>query len=157
MRRQRIRILGRVERALWCGEIAEHIVQRVLGDRSIQILAADLLRGADRRRYTINALTRMRYCDRRGRIDLSYSGAPGTQPKGLVPWFDVADRRAAGAHIVFGHWAALGLLRRRDVTALDTGCVWGNHLTAVRLGRPARAVQVSAAAVKRSQRRRRRR
>ena len=55
------------------------------------------LRGADRRRYTINALTRMRYCDRRGRIDLSYSGAPGTQPKGLIPWFDVPGppRRAA--------------------------------------------------------------
>ena len=70
------------------------------------------LRGADRRRYTINALTRMRYCDKRGRIDLSYSGAPGTQPKGLVPWFDVRDRRAARTHIVFGHWAALGLLRR---------------------------------------------
>jgi bis(5'-nucleosyl)-tetraphosphatase (symmetrical) len=115
------------------------------------------LRGADRRRYTINALTRMRYCDRRGRLDLSYSGAPGTQPKGLVPWFDVAERRAAWVNIVFGHWAALGLLRRSDVTALDTGCVWGNHLTAVRLDRTARPVQVSAAAAKRWQRRQRRR
>ena len=115
------------------------------------------LRGADRRRYTINALTRMRYCDRRGRIDLSYSGAPGTQPKGLVPWFDVPDRRSERAHVVFGHWAALGLLRRSDVTALDTGCVWGNYLTAVRLDRPARPAKVSAAAAKRWQRRRRRR
>ncbi|HWN37970.1 MAG TPA: symmetrical bis(5'-nucleosyl)-tetraphosphatase [Gammaproteobacteria bacterium] len=115
------------------------------------------LRGAERRRYTINALTRMRYVDRRDRIDLSYSGAPGTQPKGLVPWFDVEDRRSARAHVVFGHWAALGLLRRSDVTALDTGCVWGNHLTAVRLDRPARPVKVSAAAAKRWQRRRRRR
>lgn len=116
------------------------------------------LQGADRRRYTINALTRMRYCDRRGRLDLSYSGAPGTQPKGLLPWFDVPDRRAAKTHIVFGHWAALGLLRRRDVTALDTGCVWGNQLTAVRLDRAARAVQVSAAAAAkyRSKRRQRR-
>jgi bis(5'-nucleosyl)-tetraphosphatase (symmetrical) len=104
------------------------------------------LRGEDRRRYTINALTRMRYCDKRGRLDLSYSGAPGTQPKGLIPWFDVAERRAASSHIVFGHWAALGLLRRSDVTALDTGCVWGNQLTAVRLDRRARAVQVGAAA-----------
>ena len=114
------------------------------------------LRGVDRRRYTINALTRMRYCDRRGRIDLSYSGAPGTQPKGLIPWFDVPERRAAGTHIVFGHWAALGLLRRKDVTALDTGCVWGNHLTAVRLDRPARAVKVAASAAARRQRPRRR-
>ncbi|HVJ29746.1 MAG TPA: symmetrical bis(5'-nucleosyl)-tetraphosphatase, partial [Gammaproteobacteria bacterium] len=113
------------------------------------------LRGADRRRFTINALTRMRYVDRRDRIDLSYSGAPGTQPKGLVPWFDVEDRRSARAHVVFGHWAALGLLRRSDVTALDTGCVWGNYLTAVRLDRPARPVKVSAATAKRWQRRRR--
>jgi bis(5'-nucleosyl)-tetraphosphatase (symmetrical) len=99
----------------------------------------------------------MRYCDKRGRIDLSYSGAPGTQPKGLVPWFDVRDRRAARTHIVFGHWAALGLLRRTDVTALDTGCVWGNHLTAVRVDRPARAVKVSWKTAQRQQRRRRRR
>lgn len=96
------------------------------------------LSGADRRRFTINALTRMRFCDRRGRLELAHSGAPGTQPKGLVPWFDVPERRAANAHIVFGHWAALGLLRRPDVTALDTGCVWGNYLTAVRLDLPSR-------------------
>jgi bis(5'-nucleosyl)-tetraphosphatase (symmetrical) len=94
--------------------------------------------GADRRRFTINALTRMRFCDKRGRLELAHSGAPGTQPKGLMPWFDVPERRAADAHIVFGHWAALGLLRRPDVTALDTGCVWGNYLTAVRLDRPSR-------------------
>jgi bis(5'-nucleosyl)-tetraphosphatase (symmetrical) len=118
---------------------------------------APRVEGADRHRYTINALTRMRYCDKRGRIDLSYSGAPGTQPKGLVPWFDVRDRRAARTHIVFGHWAALGLLRRTDVTALDTGCVWGNHLTAVRVDRPARAVKVSWKTAQRQQRRRRRR
>jgi bis(5'-nucleosyl)-tetraphosphatase (symmetrical) len=96
------------------------------------------LAGAERSRYTINALTRMRFCDKRGRLELSHSGAPGTQPKGLMPWFDVPERRAADAHIVFGHWAALGLLRRPDVTALDTGCVWGNYLTAVRLDRPSR-------------------
>ena len=114
------------------------------------------LRGTERRRYTINALTRMRYCDRRGRIDLSYSGAPGTQPKGLIPWFDFPDRRAARAHVVVGHWAALGLLRRADVTALDTGCVWGNHLTAVRLDRRSRPVRVSAAAAAKERRKRRR-
>jgi bis(5'-nucleosyl)-tetraphosphatase (symmetrical) len=100
----------------------------------------------ERRRYTINALTRMRYCDRRGRLDLTHSGPPGTQPKGLMPWFDVPERRAAGSHVVFGHWAALGLLRRADVTALDTGCVWGNSLTAVRLDRPARPVKVGCVA-----------
>ena len=100
----------------------------------------------ERRRFTINALTRMRYCDARGSLDLTESGRPGSQRAGLVPWFEIAGRRAAGTHIVFGHWAALGLLRRTDVTALDTGCVWGNRLTAVRLDRPARAVQTRCAA-----------
>jgi bis(5'-nucleosyl)-tetraphosphatase (symmetrical) len=96
----------------------------------------------ERRRFTINALTRMRYCDRRGRLDLTHSGPPGTQPKELLPWFDVPERRSSGTHVVFGHWAALGLLRRVDVTALDTGCGWGNSLTAVRLDRSAKPVKV---------------
>jgi bis(5'-nucleosyl)-tetraphosphatase (symmetrical) len=103
------------------------------------------LRREHKRRYTINALTRMRYCDRRGKLDLGHSGPPGSQPKGLMPWFEVPQRRAAGVHIVFGHWAALGLLRREDVTALDTGCVWGNSLTAVRLDRRERPARVSCA------------
>ncbi len=81
-------------------------------------------------RYTINALTRMRFCDRRGTLDLEHNGPPGSQPAGLIPWFD-APRRARDVHIVFGHWSALGLKRRADITALDTGCVWGGTLTAV--------------------------
>jgi bis(5'-nucleosyl)-tetraphosphatase (symmetrical) len=97
----------------------------------------------ERRRFTINALTRMRYCDRRGRLDFSESGPPGSQPKGLVPWFDVADRRSSNTHIVFGHWSSLGLMRRRDVTALDSGCVWGGSLTALRLDKPARPVRIN--------------
>jgi bis(5'-nucleosyl)-tetraphosphatase (symmetrical) len=97
----------------------------------------------ERRRFTINALTRMRYCDRRGRLDFSESGPPGSQPKGLVPWFDVADRRTSNTHIVFGHWSSLGLMRRRDVTALDSGCVWGGSLTALRLDKPARPVRIN--------------
>ncbi|MEO8466566.1 MAG: symmetrical bis(5'-nucleosyl)-tetraphosphatase [Gammaproteobacteria bacterium] len=112
----------------------------------------------DRRRFTINALTRMRYCDRRGRLDLRNSGPPGTQPKGLLPWFDVPDRKATRAHIVFGHWASLGLLRRADVTATDTGCAWGNRLTAVRLGDPGRPISVRcSAATRRLIRKRRKR
>jgi bis(5'-nucleosyl)-tetraphosphatase (symmetrical) len=100
----------------------------------------------ERRRFTINALTRMRYCDRRGRLDLRFSGPPGTQEKGLMPWFDVPERRTAGVHVVFGHWAALGLLRRADVTALDTGCVWGARLTAARLDGSRRTVSVRCSA-----------
>jgi bis(5'-nucleosyl)-tetraphosphatase (symmetrical) len=103
------------------------------------------LDGPSRRRFTINALTRMRYCDAEGGLDFSHSGPPGSQPPGLVPWFDVPGRREREAHVIFGHWAALGLLRRGDVTALDSGCVWGNELTAVRLDAEAAPVQVSCA------------
>jgi bis(5'-nucleosyl)-tetraphosphatase (symmetrical) len=111
----------------------------------------------EKRRYTINALTRMRYCDKRGRLDLSESGPPGSQPKGLIPWFDVPDRRSRNVHVVFGHWAALGVLRRKDVTGLDSGCVWGGCLTAVRVDRPAPLVRVNctAAILGRDSRRRR--
>jgi bis(5'-nucleosyl)-tetraphosphatase (symmetrical) len=106
---------------------------------------SDKLDGASRRRYTINALTRMRYCDTRGRLDYSESGPPGSQPKGLMPWFEVPDRPAGHIQIVFGHWAALGLVRRARITALDSGCVWGGSLTAVRLDKPARPVRVNCA------------
>ena len=101
-----------------------------------------------KRRYTINALTRMRYCDRRGRLDFGESGPPGSQPKKLVPWFDSPLRKTGALHIVFGHWAALGLFRRKDITALDSGCVWGGTLTAVRLDREALPVEVDCSGLK---------
>lgn len=100
---------------------------------------------AGRRRFTINALTHMRYCDRRGELDMTQSGPPGTQPRGLVPWFDVPGRVAHDVHIVFGHWAALGLLTRPDVTGLDSGCVWGGALSALALDPPGAVAQVSCA------------
>jgi bis(5'-nucleosyl)-tetraphosphatase (symmetrical) len=103
--------------------------------------SADLAPG-DRRRYTINALTRMRFCDPSGRLDLSCSGPPGSQPKRLVPWFDLPGRKASKWHIVFGHWSALGVVLRDDITALDSGCVWGWELTAVPLDPPGKPVVV---------------
>lgn len=95
-----------------------------------------------KRRYTINALTRMRFCTPDGALDLDCSGPPGTQPDGLLPWFDVRARAAADVHIVFGHWSALGVMLRPDVTALDSGCVWGRALTAARLDPPGEPVAV---------------
>jgi len=97
---------------------------------------------ADRRRFTINALTRIRFCDKAGRLDFSCSGPPGSQPAPLVPWFDFAKRRSPKWHIVFGHWSALGIVLRSDITALDSGCVWGRELTAVPLDPPGEPVAV---------------
>lgn len=94
---------------------------------------SDTLTGADRWRFTINALTRMRYCDPDGRLRLTDKGPPGSQTPGLVPWFDLAHRRSRSARIIFGHWSTLGLIRRDDLLGLDTGCIWGGSLTAVDL------------------------
>lgn len=87
----------------------------------------------DRMRFTINALTRMRFCSPDGQLDFADSGPPGTQRKGLIPWFEMPGRRGRKWNIVFGHWSALGLLRRRNLTGIDTGCVWGRKLTATSL------------------------
>ena len=63
-----------------------------------------------------------------------FAGPPGERPRGAVPWFDLPRRRTAGkVRVIFGHWAALGLMVRDDAVALDTGCVWGNALTAMRI------------------------
>jgi bis(5'-nucleosyl)-tetraphosphatase (symmetrical) len=98
------------------------------------------LSGADRCRFTVNCLTRLRYCDASGRLLPKLKGPPAEAPVGAHPWFTVPDRRSAGERVVFGHWSALGLLRSADALGLDTGCVWGGRLTAVRLddtpGRP---------------------
>jgi len=89
--------------------------------------------GGKRLRVIINALTRMRLCTPKGRMDLSAKAVPGEHPPNLVPWFDVPGRATAGTTVVFGHWSTLGLLVRPDVICLDTGCVWGGRLTAMRL------------------------
>ncbi len=91
------------------------------------------LRGPERVRVIINALTRLRYCDREGNIDLRFRGPPGSQPSDLLPWFQVPGRRSRARRIIFGHWSALGLYRADNVIALDSGCVWGRALTALRL------------------------
>lgn len=91
------------------------------------------LRGMERLRYIVNALTRMRYVDPRGALELACKSAPEQAPPGLTPWFRIADRRSRDARIVFGHWSTLGLIREPNVLALDTGCLWGGTLTAARL------------------------
>ena len=97
---------------------------------------SDDLAGVSRQRFIINAFTRMRYCNADGRLDLEAKGAPGSEPPGLMPWFEVPGRRHAATRVVFGHWSTLGLLQRSNVIALDTGCVWGGRLTLARIDTP---------------------
>ena len=100
------------------------------------------LTGVDRLRFIVNCLTRIRYCYPDGRLDFEQNGPPGTQPADLVPWFELPDRAAQSVRIVFGHWSAIGFLQRVNLLGLDTGCVWGRSLTAVRLDGPARVFSV---------------
>ena len=95
------------------------------------------LNGFDRLRFITNAFTRMRYCHTDGRLDFSTDCPPGDQDPSLVPWFALRERDADRVGIVFGHWATLQLRgplsRDLHVRHVDTGCVWGGSLTALRL------------------------
>lgn len=86
-----------------------------------------------RGRFAINAFTRMRLVDDSGALEFSHKGALGAHPGGFVPWFESPRRRVWEETVVFGHWSALGLVQRPGVVGLDTGCVWGRQLTALRL------------------------
>jgi len=87
----------------------------------------------DRLRFALNCFTRIRYCDEQSAPDFTCSEPPGNQPANLIPWYDVPDRLMAEQPVIFGHWASLGLHKAHPVYALDSGCVWGNALTAMRL------------------------
>jgi bis(5'-nucleosyl)-tetraphosphatase (symmetrical) len=120
-----------------------HEVESVLrGDGWIDFLAAmygnepdqwsDDLTGMARLRCIVNALTRMRLCTPDGRMDfLHKESEKGPEGSGLVPWFDLPQRRTQDVTVVFGHWSALGLILRPNLVGLDSGCVWGGKLTAV--------------------------
>ncbi|MBI5717737.1 MAG: symmetrical bis(5'-nucleosyl)-tetraphosphatase [Burkholderiales bacterium] len=91
------------------------------------------LHDAERWRFVVNVLTRIRFCTADGELDLETKETATAVRAGLLPWFDVPGRRSAGQPIACGHWSALGLVVRPDLLAIDTGCVWGGALTAVRV------------------------
>ena len=91
------------------------------------------LAGNDRLRFTVNVLTRIRHVSADGTLDFKAKDGHGPPPDGLYRWFDAPDRQTAGLPIAFGHWSTLGLIERDDLLGLDTGCVWGGRLTAVRI------------------------
>lgn len=91
------------------------------------------LTGPTRLAAIIKVLTRIRTCSTEGVMESSFSGPPDLTPDGFHPWFDIPGRRSATATVVFGHWAAMGLKIAQNLLALDSGCVYGRHLTAIRL------------------------
>ena len=129
--------LERAERA------AREVEQRLAGEGAHRLLLAMFgnkpdqwtprLRGIDRLRATINVMTRLRFCDVRGRIAYAEKGAPGTQKAGLYPWFEVPGRVQQPLRMVCGHWSTLGRFQGMGIYAIDGGCVWGGELIALRI------------------------
>ncbi|HSJ96206.1 MAG TPA: symmetrical bis(5'-nucleosyl)-tetraphosphatase [Myxococcota bacterium] len=123
-------LAGEVESRLRAPGYRE-LLERMYGDEPDRWSPA--LAGVERQRVVINAMTRLRMCTAGGAMALAFKGAPGDAGPGLTPWFDLPGRRSRDHAIVFGHWSALGLTVRPDLLGLDSGCVWGRALTAVRL------------------------
>jgi bis(5'-nucleosyl)-tetraphosphatase (symmetrical) len=129
--------LERAERA------AREVETRLAGDGGKRLLLAmfgnkpDIwspkLRGIERLRATINVMTRLRFCDVRGRIAYDEKGAPGSQKPGLYPWFEVPGRKPYETRIICGHWSTLGRFQGMGIYAIDGGCVWGGELIALRI------------------------
>ncbi len=97
----------------------------------------DDLRGSARLRLIVNALTRIRFCTPSGEMEFDAKGLRAIDaPAGFVPWFDAPNRQTATVTVAFGHWSTLGWLDRPDLLSLDSGCVWGGSLSALRLKEP---------------------
>jgi bis(5'-nucleosyl)-tetraphosphatase (symmetrical) len=120
--------------------------ERMYGDEPT--LWTDELPGWERLRFITNCLTRLRYCDAEGRVALAHKGAPGSQPVGLYPWFELPHRRSRELNILFGHWSTLGERSSPGVYPLDTGCLWGGQLTALRLDGAPRWIRLPCAGVR---------
>lgn len=96
---------------------------------------SDALMGWERLRFISNSFTRLRYCDAAGKMDMQEKGTPGQQSNGMLPWFAITGRKSRDLKIIFGHWSTLALIELdiENIYPLDTGCVWGLRLTAMRL------------------------
>jgi bis(5'-nucleosyl)-tetraphosphatase (symmetrical) len=124
-------------------DLAREVEQQLRGDDYVTLLKTmygntpnhwqDSLMGHERSRVITNALTRMRICTAAGEMEFKFKGEVKDIPAGHLPWFEMPNRASADAIVVFGHWSALGLVNRPNVIALDTGCLWGSALTAIRL------------------------
>jgi bis(5'-nucleosyl)-tetraphosphatase (symmetrical) len=108
------------------------------------------LKGIEKLRFIINCFTRMRYCNVSGQLEFTHSGPPGSQPKSLVPWFAVPKRKNADMRIIFGHWSTLGYYAGPNCYAIDSGCLWGGQLTALRLDDPVQRFSIDCPETKKS-------
>jgi bis(5'-nucleosyl)-tetraphosphatase (symmetrical) len=94
---------------------------------------SESLQGVDRLRCIVNALTRLRFCSAEGDMEFATKEGLENAPAGYLPWFDVPQRRTSDVPVIFGHWSTLGVIQREKLIGLDSGCVWGGKLSAMRL------------------------
>ncbi len=123
--------------------LAHEVEAALSGGNRLQFLARmygnhpnrwdESLAGYKRLRVITNALTRMRICTARGEMEFKFKGAEKDIPAGYMAWFNVPGRANADATVVCGHWSALGLKVDRRIIVLDTGCLWGGALSAIRM------------------------
>jgi bis(5'-nucleosyl)-tetraphosphatase (symmetrical) len=125
-----VRLATEVQQAL-SGNGYHDFLSQMYGNQPVRW--DESLAGVDRLRLITNAMTRLRTCTPQGEMNFKFSGELMDVPAGYIPWFDVPGRRSADTAIICGHWSALGLVQRSDLYALDTGCLWGGRLTAMRL------------------------
>ncbi|MEO8248882.1 MAG: symmetrical bis(5'-nucleosyl)-tetraphosphatase [Burkholderiales bacterium] len=124
--------LAREVEAALRGTASDDFLQSMYGNLPAQWTSD--LSGIERLRVTVNALTRLRFCTADGVMEFNISAGPETALPGYLPWFDVPRRKTEDTPIAFGHWSALGYLDRPNLVSLDTGCVWGRRLSALRIG-----------------------
>ncbi len=93
------------------------------------------LTDTEKLRFTVNCFTRLRFCDADGHLDFKENGKLGSQAKHLQPWFSIKNRKSTDMTLIFGHWSALGYHHAHNCYAIDTGCLWGGQLTALKLGK----------------------
>jgi len=118
--------------AILSGEGYKEFLALMYGNKP-DLWSNDLV-GIDRLKVITNYFTRMRFCDAQGRLELNYKGTIKAAPSGVYPWYEAPQRKEIKADIVFGHWAALvGVCPNPRIHAIDTGCIWGGPLTALRL------------------------
>ena len=111
----------------------KHFLSQLLNQKNIPALWEDSLQGIARSAITVNAMTSIRFCDNNGRMNFPANTSPSQQSSKLYPWYTLDHKRDPNYTVLFGHWAALGHRRMESYIALDSGCVWGNSLTAYRL------------------------
>jgi bis(5'-nucleosyl)-tetraphosphatase (symmetrical) len=134
------RCAGEVETVLR-GNRLESFLSRMYGNKPRQWSGE--LEGWDRLRFIVNCFTRMRFCDRNGRLELKSSGPPGSQPEGYYPWYEIPGRASAGMNIIFGHWSTLKAADIPGVYPIDQGCLWGGQLTALRIDTRPERIELS--------------